>query len=164
MKSIFCLALLVLALLAHCLAGTDAVVDRILVLKSSRTMTLFRQGKLLRTYKVAIGGQPVGAKERIGDHKTPEGQYVVTAKLANSQFHRALRISYPNAEDLQRARKLGVNPGGLVEIHGLGRRFGWLGALHRQTDWTDGCVAVTNEEIDEIWKLVAVGTPVEIRP
>jgi murein L,D-transpeptidase YafK len=164
MKSIFYLPLLVLALLAHCLAGTDAVADRILVVKWSRTMTLFSHGKTLRTYKVALGGQPVGAKERSGDHKTPEGSYVVAIKLAHSQFHRALRISYPNAEDLRRARKLGVDPGGLVEIHGLGREFGWLGALHRKTNWTDGCVAVTNEEIDEIWKLVPVGTPVEIRP
>lgn len=163
MKPVFYSSLVMLVLLCTSLAGTDAVVDRILVVKSSRTMTLFSRGKTLRTYKVALGGQPVGAKERIGDHKTPEGQYVVSMKLANSQFYRALRISYPNAEDVQRARKLGVDPGGLVEVHGLGRRFGWLGALHRKTDWTDGCVAVTNEEIDEIWKLVPVGTPVEIR-
>ena len=164
MKNLLCLPLITLALLSPCRAGTDAVADQILVVKSARTMTLLSHGKGLRTYKVALGGQPVGAKDRVGDHKTPEGHYVVVAKLGNSQFHRALRISYPNAEDIQRARKLGVDPGGLVEIHGLGRRFGWLGALHRKTDWTDGCVAVTNEEIDEIWKLVPVGTLVEIRP
>src|SRR5258708_10530760 len=159
MKSIFYIPLIAWALLSRCEAGTDAVVDRILVVKSSRTMTLLSHSKALRTYKVALGGQPVGAKHRIGDHKTPEGQYVVSVKLANSQFHRALRISYPNAEDLQRSRKLGATPGELVESHGLGRDFGWLGALHRKTDWTDGCVAVTNEEIDEIWKLVPLGTP-----
>jgi murein L,D-transpeptidase YafK len=164
MQSIFYLTLLVLVLLAHSLAETNPVADRILVVKSSRTITLFSHGKTLRTYKVALGSQPVGAKQQIGDHKTPEGQYAVSMKLANSQFHRALRISYPNQEDIQRARKLRVDPGGLVEIHGLGRRFGWLGALHRKTDWTDGCIAVSNEEIDEIWKLVPVGTPVEIRP
>jgi len=164
MKLAFYFSLIGLALSCLCLAGTGTIADRILVAKSTRTMTLFSKGKPLRTYKVALGGQPVGAKERVGDHKTPEGHYVVAVKLANSQFYRALRISYPNAQDIQRARKLGVDPGGLVEIHGLGRRFGWLGTLHRKTDWTDGCVAVTNEEIDEIWKLVPGGTPVEIRP
>jgi murein L,D-transpeptidase YafK len=164
MRAAFHFALILLALSSLCQVETETVADRILVVKSSRTMVLFTHGKTLRTYKVALGGQPVGAKERIGDHKTPEGRYVVSVKLANSQFYRALRISYPSADDIQRAHKLGVDPGGVVEIHGLGRKFGWLGALHRTTDWTDGCVVVTNEEIDEIWKLVPVGTPVEIRP
>jgi len=138
--------------------------DRIVVVKSTRTMTLMSGGQVLKTYKVALGGQPVGAKQRTGDHKTPEGLYVVQFKVPNSRFHRGLYISYPNAADRERARKMGVNPGGNIEIHGLGDKYGWIGAMHQQTDWTDGCIAVTNEEIDEIWPLVAAGTPVEIRP
>jgi len=138
--------------------------DRIVIEKGKRTMTLMSGSTVLKTYKVALGGQPVGAKQRIGDHKTPEGLYVVDQKKAASQFHRALHISYPNARDKENARKLGVSPGGDVEIHGLGAKYGWVGAAHRQMDWTDGCIAVTNEEIDEIWPLVAVGTPLEIKP
>jgi len=138
--------------------------DRIVIVKSARTMTLLSGGQVLKTYKVALGGQPVGAKERVGDHKTPEGQYVVDAKNAHSRFYRALHISYPNAADRERARKLGESPGGNIEIHGLGKKFAWVGAFHRQTDWTDGCIAVTNAEIDEIWQLVPIGTPVSIRP
>jgi murein L,D-transpeptidase YafK len=138
--------------------------DRIVIEKSKRTMTLMSGGKVLKTYKVALGGQPVGAKQRIGDHKTPEGLYVVDQKKPNSVFHRALHISYPNARDRENARKLGASPGGDIEIHGLGTKYGWVGAAHRQMDWTDGCIAVTNEEIDEIWPRVAVGTPVEIKP
>src|SRR5271165_1475539 len=138
--------------------------DRIVIEKGKRTMTLMSGGTVLKTYKVALGGQPVGAKQRMGDHKTPEGLYIVDQKKAASQFHRALHLSYPNARDRENARKLGASPGGDVEIHGLGAKYGWVGAAHRQVDWTDGCIAVTNEEIDEIWPLVAVGTPVEIKP
>jgi len=121
-------------------------------------------GKPVKTYKVALGTEPFGPKQRQGDHKTPEGIYSVDAKVAQSEFHRALHLSYPSAADRERARKMGVSPGGDVEIHGLGAKWGWVGAAHQKYDWTDGCVAVTNEEIDEIWPLVAVGTTVEIRP
>jgi murein L,D-transpeptidase YafK len=139
-------------------------VDHIVIFKSKRTMLLMSGNKVLKTYKVALGGQPVGAKERVGDHKTPEGEYIVDARKSQSQFHRALHISYPNAADRERARKLGVSPGGEIEIHGLPARYAWIGAAHRQMDWTDGCIAVTNIEIEEIWPLVAVGTRVEIKP
>jgi murein L,D-transpeptidase YafK len=139
-------------------------VDRIVVMKSARTMTLESGGQPLKTYKVALGGQPVGAKQQQGDHKTPEGEYFVDAKNAHSQFYMALRLSYPSAEDTARARKLGVSAGGDVEIHGLGKKYGWIGARHRLTDWTDGCIAVTNEEIEDIFRIVPVGTPVQIKP
>jgi murein L,D-transpeptidase YafK len=99
-----------------------------------------------------------------GDHKTPEGSYTIDAKNAQSQFHLSLHISYPSALDRQNAVKLGTLPGGAIMIHGLAKQFAYLGALHRQVDWTDGCVAVTNAEIEEIWKLVPVGARVEIRP
>jgi murein L,D-transpeptidase YafK len=137
--------------------------ERIVIEKSARTMTLMSGGQVLKTYKVALGN-PVGTKEQEGDGKTPEGTYFIDSKNPHSHFHRALHISYPNPADRERARKLGVNPGGDVEIHGLPWTFGWLGSLHRIKDWTSGCIAVTNSEIEEIWPLVSVGTPVEIRP
>jgi murein L,D-transpeptidase YafK len=96
--------------------------------------------------------------------ETPALREAIAAKIAHSKFHLGLLISYPNAADRERARKLGVRPGGAVEIHGLGEKYGWVGAAHRARDWTDGCIAVTNEEIDEIYPMVAVGTVVEIRP
>ena len=139
-------------------------VDRILIVKSTRTLTLESHGKAVKTYKVALGGQPVGPKQIQGDHKTPEGMYSVDAKNPHSQFYMALHLSYPNPTDRVRARKLGASPGGDVEIHGLGKAYGWIGARHRLSNWTDGCVAVTNEEIEEIFKLVAVGTAVELKP
>ena len=138
--------------------------DKIIVLKSARSMTLLSGGKALKTYKVALGSVPVGPKQVEGDHKTPEGDYVIDAKNANSQFHLSLHISYPSAADQQRARSLGARPGGAIMIHGLAKPFAYLGPLHRQTDWTDGCIAVTNAEIEEIWKMVSIGTRVEIRP
>jgi len=141
-----------------------ARVDSILVIKSTRTMTLMAKGKVVKSYRVALGGQPVGPKVQQGDHKTPEGKYVIDSRNARSQFHLALHVSYPNAADRARARKLGVNPGGAIMIHGLAPSFAWVGAKHVATDWTDGCIAVSNEEIEEIWRLVPVGTAVEIRP
>lgn len=138
--------------------------DRIVVEKSARSMKLMRGGEVLKIYKVALSREPVGAKERTGDHRVPEGEYVIDSKNSHSRFHLALHISYPNAADRERARKLGVKPGGDIEIHGLGSTYSWVGRLQRQVDWTDGCVAVTNAEIDEIWRLVPVGTPLEIRP
>ncbi len=138
--------------------------DRIVIVKSERTLTLFNGGQVLKTYKVALGGNPIGAKEKAGDKKTPEGAYMIDSKNAKSRFHLALHISYPNAEDLKRARKRGVNPGGGIEIHSLESQYAWVGSLHRQVNWTAGCIAVTNAEIEEIWSLVEVGTPVDIRP
>lgn len=138
--------------------------DRIVVVKSRRTMTLLRQGKVLKTYKVALGGEPRGPKTQQGDNRTPEGLYTVDSRNPRSQFHLALHISYPNAADRERARRQGVDPGGDIMIHGLPRDFAWLGPLHRQTDWTLGCIAVTNPEIEEIWAMVPLGTVVEIRP
>ncbi|HEX3091534.1 MAG TPA: L,D-transpeptidase family protein [Candidatus Angelobacter sp.] len=155
-------ALLLLAVPVQSKAKQEA--DKILIVKSAHTMTLLSGGKMLKTYKVALGGVPVGPKRVEGDHKTPEGNYVIDAKNARSRFHLALHISYPSAADTETARKLGSRPGGAIMIHGLASSFAYLGPLHRQTDWTDGCIAVTNAEIEEIWRLVPVGTRVEIRP
>jgi murein L,D-transpeptidase YafK len=139
-------------------------VDRILVEKSKRTMTFFSGDVVVKTYQVALGGDPIGPKQREGDHKTPEGSYTIDSRNARSKFHLALHVSYPSAADRKRARKAGISPGGAIMIHGLPEAFAYLGAAHRKVDWTDGCIAVTNEEIEEIWHLVKIGTPIEIRP
>ena len=138
--------------------------EQILINKSARRLTLIRAGEALRVYRISLGNSPIGPKEREGDGKTPEGEYVVDKKIMNSGFHRALHISYPNAADRARAASLGVSPGGDIMIHGLKNGFGWLGPLHRFSDWTQGCIAVTNAEIEEIWDMVPVGTPVKIVP
>jgi murein L,D-transpeptidase YafK len=144
--------------------GSAGRVQEIIIHKSARTMELMRDNKVLKSYKVALSREPVGAKEREGDHRVPEGDYVIDSKNPHSRFHLALHISYPNASDRERARRLGVKPGGNIEIHGLDSKYAWVGSLQRQVDWTDGCVAVTNTEIEEIYPMVPVGTPVEIRP
>ena len=138
--------------------------DRVLVLKKDRTLQLLSQGKVIKTYKVALGGDPVGPKTRQGDHKTPEGVYVLDRRNAHSQFYKSIHISYPSQRDRADARKQGVSPGGDVFVHGLPNGYGAVGAAHRLKDWTDGCIAVTDEEIDEIWQSVPDGTPIEIRP
>jgi murein L,D-transpeptidase YafK len=149
------LALLLLLLCLHGWVygktfGSAGRVDRIVIEKSARTLTLMSDGKAQKTYKVALSREPVGAKEREGDHKVPEGDYLADSKNPHSRFHLALHISYPNAADKERARKLGVKPGGNIEIHGLDSKYAWVGGLQRQIDWTDGCIAVTNSEIEEI--------------
>lgn len=138
--------------------------DRVVVLKRERTLQLLSQGKVIKSYKVGLGGDPVGPKTRQGDHKTPEGEYVLDSRNAHSQFYRSIHISYPSAKDRAVARQKGVSPGGDVFVHGLPNGYGWVGASHRLKDWTDGCIAVTNEEMNEIWIAVTDGTPIEIRP
>ena len=119
---------------------------------------------VLKTYHVSLGRGPAGAKQVVGDNKTPEGKYIIDEKKTSTKFHRALHISYPNAGDRARALKLGKSPGGDIEIHGLPATFAWLGTAQHTLDWTTGCIALTNDEIDELWKMVSVGTPVEIDP
>jgi len=138
--------------------------DSVLILKKEHLLELLAGGKVIRTYKVALGSGGLAPKEREGDGRTPEGQYVIDSRNAASQYHKALHISYPNAEDRRRAARLGVPPGGAVMIHGLPNGKGFIGPAHRLYDWTLGCVAVTDAEIDEIWNLVPLGTPVVIRP
>ena len=142
----------------------DWQADHIRILKHDRTLELIRDGSIKQAYKVALGRTPIGPKQAQGDGKTPEGLYTVDAKNAHSQFHLALHVSYPNTADREHAHKLGVSAGGDIMIHGLPPKYAWVGAAHRATDWTEGCIAVTNSEIEEIWKHVPVGTPVEIRP
>jgi murein L,D-transpeptidase YafK len=138
--------------------------DKVLVMKKERTLALLDHGNVLKKYKVALGGDPVGPKMKSGDHKTPEGIYVLDRRNEHSRFYRSLHVSYPNAEDRARAAKSGVDPGGEIMIHGLPNGLGWLGSKHRLHDWTDGCIALTDEEMDEIWQAVPDGTLIEINP
>lgn len=135
-----------------------------LVEKAARRLTLVRDGSAVKSYQIALGLEPVGDKVRQGDNRTPEGVFRIDRRNAKSSFYRSLHISYPDAAHRARARRLGASPGGDIMIHGLPNGLGWLGSLHRKTDWTAGCIAVTNQEIDEIWRAVPDGTPVEIRP
>src|SRR5262245_52634824 len=138
--------------------------ERVLVLKRERRMLLLRAGEVLREYAIALGGDPVGPKQQRGDRRTPEGEYLLDWRNQDSAYHRAIHISYPNLEDELRAAELGVHPGGGIMIHGLPNGEGWVGAAHRGRDWTRGCIAVTDQEMDEIWELVDDCTPIEIRP
>jgi L,D-peptidoglycan transpeptidase YkuD (ErfK/YbiS/YcfS/YnhG family) len=138
--------------------------DKILIEKKERRLTLISRGKVLKTYKIALGGNPIGPKERQGDNKTPEGTYVIDSRNKDSRYHLSLHISYPNEKDKKRAKELGVSPGGNIMIHGIKNGFSWVNDLQAKVDWTKGCIAVTDEEIEEIEKLAPNGTIVEIRP
>lgn len=138
--------------------------DRVVVFKSRRLMQLLRGDEVLRSYRIALGRQPVGPKDRAGDCRTPEGSYLLDRRTAASRYHRAIHISYPNDADRAAARRKGVLPGGDIMIHGLPRGFEDLADLHFARNWTKGCIAVSNAEIDEIWRLVPDGTPIDIDP
>jgi murein L,D-transpeptidase YafK len=138
--------------------------DKIVVKKSKRIMTLFNKGRILKQYKIALGKQPVGKKMFAGDKRTPEGSYIIDSRKADSKYYLALHISYPNHVDLENSEKLGLNPGGDIMIHGLPNGYEDVEEFHRITDWTDGCIAVTNREMEEIWQLVPDGTPIDIIP
>jgi murein L,D-transpeptidase YafK len=142
----------------------DKTIDEIIVLKSRRELQLIENNSVLRTYKISLGSSPIGPKMRQGDGKTPEGKYHISGRNKSSKYHLSLRISYPNTDDILRAKRMGVNPGGDIMIHGLRNDFGWVGPFHRFFDWTQGCIAVTDSEIEEIYNLVANNTPVIIRP
>jgi murein L,D-transpeptidase YafK len=138
--------------------------DQVVVYKAKRTLTLMQGGRPLKAYHVSLGANPVGPKNQEGDEKTPEGRYVLDYRNPNSRFHLSIHVSYPNAADQEAARHAGVRPGGAIMIHGIQNGLGWIGRLHRFWNWTDGCMAVTNSEIEEIWRAVPDGTPIEIYP
>ena len=145
-------------------AGAVAKADAIQVSKSNRTLELIAAGTVIKSYPISLGGNPVGPKREDGDSKTPEGTYTIEWRKPNSRFYRALRISYPNESERAMATKRSVSPGGDVMIHGVPRGLGILSRLFRGRDWTNGCIAVDNIAMAEIWSAVEVGTPIEIRP
>ena len=138
--------------------------DRVLVEKTKRQLTLFSEGEVLKQYKISLGREPEGPKIRAGDNRTPEGLYYIDYRITNSDYHLALHISYPNSSDLYHAEQLGYTPGGDIMLHGLKNGDRNIAYYHGYFDWTKGCIAVTDTEIEEIWHLVPNGTPIEIRP
>jgi murein L,D-transpeptidase YafK len=144
--------------------ATGALADRVVVWKSRHQLELYANGKLLRSYAVSLGRHPVGPKQQEGDNRTPEGLYAIESHNPQSSFHRALKVSYPSAADRMAAARRGVAPGGDIMIHGMRNGLGFIGRLHRRLDWTAGCIAVTNPEIEQIYRVVPDGTPIEIRP
>lgn len=141
-------------------SSTTYEVDQVIVDKSDRRLDLLEDGVVVASFPVALGGSPIGHKEREGDERTPEGSYVLDGRNPNSRFYLSIHISYPNAADTARARAAGVSPGGDIMIHGY--RSSWLRLL--RYDWTDGCIAVSNADMDVIWATVPDGTPILIQP
>lgn len=139
-------------------------ITAIAVDKKAHSLTLMDGAKVVRVYRISIGRGGLAPKQREGDHLTPEGAYQLDKRNPKSWFHFALHISYPNPGDIERASGLGVSPGSMIELHGLPRYLGFIGSLHRLIDWTDGCVAVTDPEIDDIGRVVHDGTPITIYP
>jgi murein L,D-transpeptidase YafK len=142
----------------------DATADLLVVNKGERQLLAYSHGQLLRSYRVSLGRKPVGAKVREGDKRTPEGNYVIDSHNPHSSFHRALHVSYPSAADVARGKTGGYSAGGEIMVHGIHNGFGWLGKAQRLVDWTVGCIAVTDPEIEELYRIVPDGTRIEIRP
>jgi murein L,D-transpeptidase YafK len=150
-----------LSTMAH---AADEKVDRVRIAKSQRRMQLLAGETVVKEYKIALGARPIGHKRFEGDERTPEGRYVLDWRNAKSMAYKSIHISYPNAQDAATAKSMGVPPGGAIMIHGAANGYGWWGWVLQLIDWTDGCIAVTNREMDEIWTLVQDGTPIEINP
>lgn len=141
------------------------IIDKLVVYKSKRTMEAWSGNEMLKTYSIALGKNPVGHKQFEGDNKTPEGTYFINARNPNSDYHKNLGVSYPNIADKVKAEKQGRMPGGHIKIHGL--RNGnskYIGKFHHFKDWTAGCIAVTNAEVDELYKAVKQDAVIEIYP
>ena len=142
----------------------DTQIDKLVVLKSKRELLAYSNGKIIKTYKISLGRQPIGDKAFEGDKKTPEGIYLINDKNSNSGYHKNLGISFPNKDDIENSKRLGKPPGGDVKIHGIRNKIGFIGKFHRWFDWTLGCIAVTDNEIDELYNAVKIGTQIEIKP
>jgi murein L,D-transpeptidase YafK len=138
--------------------------SRVVVIKSERTLGLYSGDRLIQQFAVTFGANPKGHKQREGDERTPEGRYILDFKNPNSAFHKSIRVSYPNAEDLDNAQRRNVNPGGAVMIHGQKNGFEWASFIMQHVNWTDGCIALSNKDMDKVWEAVDAGTPIEIKP
>ena len=143
---------------------SDVLVDSLVVSKSQYKMFVYQQGKLLKTYQVSFGGNPVGHKQFEGDEKTPEGHYTINAKNDKSGYNKNLGISYPNVQDINYAKSIGKSPGGDIKIHGLRNGLGMINKFQRWFNWTNGCVALTNSEVDELYRSVKLGAGIQIKP
>lgn len=139
-------------------------VDRLVVYKSKRKMQVFANGKLLKTYRISLGGNPVGRKQFEGDNKTPEGIYIINDRNSESDYHKNLGVSYPNEQDIAFAFQNQKTAGGEIKIHGLRNGLGFIGKFHRFFDWTAGCIALTDNEVDELFDAVISNATIEIKP
>jgi len=156
------------SIIAHPVAAKNPTnenpADYVKVFKAKREMVLYRHGEPIKRYHVSLGDNPIGHKQQQGDEKTPEGIYTIDFRNPKSSYHLSLHINYPNVEDKRKAKQRGVHPGGDIFIHGLPNGMGAMAKLFLNRDWTDGCIAVNNQEIEEIWRLVRDGTRIEILP
>jgi murein L,D-transpeptidase YafK len=139
-------------------------ITKLIVLKSKRQLFVYSGDSLLKTYTVSLGKSPIGDKQFEGDNKTPEGYYFINAKNPNSTCYKNLGISYPDKTDIEVSKKMGKSNGGDIKIHGLPNHQGFFGKFHRFKDWTNGCIAVTNKEMDELYKSVEIGISIIIKP
>lgn len=142
--------------------AANAEIDLVKVKKSTNKMYLLENGKIQNEYNISLGANPKGHKEQEGDEKTPEGKYVLDYVKEDSSFYRAMHVSYPNKKDIENAKKKGVSAGGFIMVHGQKNKWGWLSSISQNFNWTNGCIAIENGEMDEFLKLVKVGTPIEI--
>ena len=156
------LLLLILPAVNH--AGEFPIADRVIIEKAARKLHLLQNGKAFRTFKIALGLRPVGDKKKEGDFKTPEGNYLLDARNKNSDFFLAIHVSYPNEDDRREARALGADPGGSIMIHGQPNVPTRSETYYRTQDWTNGCIAVSNSDMIDIWLMTGDNTPIEIRP
>ena len=145
-------------------AHSNEKAELVIVVKSEYRLYLIREGKLFASFPVVFGPNPKGHKQQQGDERTPEGEYILDYKNANSSYYKSIHISYPNAKDREEARKRGVNPGGDIVIHGQKNGWGRFSFIAQRFNWTRGCVALSNKDMDAVWDAVDVGTPIEIRP
>ncbi|AKV06882.1 MULTISPECIES: L,D-transpeptidase family protein [Pseudomonas] len=162
--ALFCLSFAVVSQASTVVTLDGKSIEKVLVLKSAHQLQLIADGKPLRTYRISLGKQPKGAKLMEGDKRTPEGFYWVDWRKVSDRFNLAMHISYPNVSDSARARREGVEPGGMIMIHGTPDTYDYPENLFHTLDWTDGCIAMRNMDMREVWGLVPDGTMIEIRP
>jgi len=142
----------------------NVTADKVLVQKGKRQLHLLKDGVILKSYRIALGGNPRGDKTRRGDERTPEGVYTIDWRNPRSKYHLSLHISYPDSKDRMQAKRKEVSPGGDIMIHGTPNGLGWIGSIHNLVNWTNGCIAVSDHEIEEIWRAVPNGTVIELLP
>jgi murein L,D-transpeptidase YafK len=162
--ALFCLSFVALSQASAVETLDGKIIDKVLVLKSAHQLQLINDGKPLKTYRISLGKNPRGPKLMEGDKRTPEGFYWIDWRKTSNNFNLAMHISYPNITDSARARREGVEPGGMIMIHGTPDTEDTPEDLFHTLDWTDGCVAMRNMDMREVWNLVPDGTMIEIRP
>ena len=163
MKATLC-TILMLLLGSISSSAAERKVNKVMIVKSQNKMVLLSGSKKIKEYHVVFGANPNGHKQQEGDEKTPEGDYILDYKKSDSSYYKAIHISYPNKMDILTARNQGVNPGGMIMIHGQKNGLGWLAPFTQNFNWTDGCVALTNSDMEEVWQLIKKGTKIVILP